>query len=208
MDISRCLFPTERIQKLRSSSSCCRRACPIYMECCGIEWFEKRRSNYFYWLFLFSFFFLDLMIQSFVSLHGGRKYFLCLGWAWLRSTNLSSWRELFKQLHSSGLTWNACERLLPILPELRNLWTRMMHARALLVYPLNSPEGLLDDLSSEVIAIATLVEQWLLTIKDFLQCKLRTISHLQWLLEIIWFYFNWKIYRFIEQVNIYTLMTH
>lgn len=31
MDISRCLFPTERT--LHSSSSCCRRACPIYMEC-------------------------------------------------------------------------------------------------------------------------------------------------------------------------------
>lgn len=94
-------------------SSCCRRACPIYMECGGVEW-SKNDSNYFL-LLVISFFFSDV-VQSFVSLEllrgGGRKYFPCMDLQISRRT-----------LHSSGLTWNACERSFPFL-AVREIYER------------------------------------------------------------------------------------
>lgn len=94
-------------------SSCCRRACPIYMECGGVEW-SKNDSNYFL-LLIISFFFSDV-VQSFVSLEllhgGGRKYFPCMDLQISRRT-----------LHSSGLTWNACERSFPFL-TVREIYER------------------------------------------------------------------------------------
>lgn len=161
MDISRCLFPTEWA---RSSSSCSRRACPIYMECSGVskgsgDVVVYRRSSNFYWPLSLFFFFPSFLILLFLivsspslcphisarsfcaALRGRRKYFLC--GANRRPTNLSSCRDTRgEQLHSSELPWNAePKRSLPVAIRCGycEIYERV-HARALLVHPLNSRE--------------------------------------------------------------------
>lgn len=100
MDISRCLFPRERT---RSSPSCSRRACPIYMECSRkvrrrlppLELLLLAVFSLFH--VIFSLFFFDHLLirpkrRSFVWLSVRRKYFLC--WPGpCRPTNLSSCRD-------------------------------------------------------------------------------------------------------------------
>lgn len=112
MDISRCLFPTERT--LRSAA---RHAAGARVQFTWnvAESNDRRmiRIIFYYWLFLF--FFSDV-VQSFVSLEllrgGGRKYFPCMDLQISRRT-----------LHSSGLTWNACERSFPFL-AVREIYER------------------------------------------------------------------------------------
>lgn len=103
MDISRCLFPTERT--LHSSSSCCRRACPIYMEC---ESSDRRNV-------------VRIISISFFFLFSPKFRF---------PTDLSSWREatsFLAQDNSSFTFEQERHRSMMICRELMNGYWKLHH---------------------------------------------------------------------------------